>query len=46
VQAQFRHTKLEMTGRYIKEIPDAVRVAVESMDRELCQTNDQPGSIQ
>jgi integrase len=36
IQAQLRHTKLEMTGRYIKEIPDAVRAAVEKMDRELC----------
>jgi hypothetical protein len=25
-----------MTGHYIKEIPEAVRAAVESMDRELC----------
>lgn len=36
IQAQLRHTKLEMTGRYVKEIPDAVRSAVDSMDRELC----------
>lgn len=36
IQAQLRHFTLEMTGRYIKEIPNQVREAVESMDRELC----------
>ena len=36
IQAQLRHSKLEMTGRYVKEIPEQVRVAVENMDRELC----------
>ncbi len=36
IQAQLRHSKLEMTGRYVKEIPEQVRTAVESMDRELC----------
>ena len=36
IQAQLRHSKLEMTGRYVKEIPEQVRAAVESMDRELC----------
>jgi integrase len=36
IQAQLRHTRLEMTGRYVKEIPDQVRLAVENMDRELC----------
>jgi integrase len=46
IQAQLRHTKLEMTGRYIKEIPEAVRAAVESMDRELCQATEQLGSLQ
>ena len=46
IQAQLRHAKLEMTGRYIKEIPEAVRAAVESMDRELCQDSEQPSSIQ
>jgi integrase len=45
IQAQLRHAKLEMTGRYIKEISEAVRAAVESMDRELCQA-EQPGSVQ
>jgi integrase len=36
IQAQLRHSRLEMTGRYVKEIPDEVRAAVENMDRELC----------
>jgi integrase len=35
-QAQLRHTKLAMTGLYMKEIPAEVRQAVESMDAELC----------
>lgn len=36
IQAQLRHSKLEMTGRYVKEIPDQVRAAVQKMDGELC----------
>ncbi len=36
IQAQLRHSKLEMTGRYVKEIPEQVRAAVDRMDRELC----------
>ena len=36
IQAQLRHSRLEMTGRYVKEIPEQVRTAVDSMDRELC----------
>ncbi len=36
IQAQLRHSKLEMTARYVKEIPEQVRAAVDSMDRELC----------
>jgi integrase len=40
IQAQLRHSRLEMTGRYVKEIPDQVRAAVESMDRELCPGNE------
>jgi len=36
IQAQLRHSKLEMTGRYVKEIPAQVRAAVDSMDREFC----------
>ncbi len=46
IQAQLRHTRLEMTGHYIKEIPEAVRAAVESMDRELCQATKQPTAVQ
>jgi integrase len=46
IQAQLRHSKLEMTGRYIKEIPDQVRAAVDSMDRELCQGTGQLGTLQ
>lgn len=46
IQAQLRHSKLEMTGRYVKEIPDQVRAAVESMDRELCDGTEQRGSLQ
>ncbi len=34
IQAQLRHSRLEMTGRYVKEIPGQVRAAVESMDCE------------
>ena len=33
---QLRHTKLSVTGVYMKEIPAEVREAVESMDAELC----------
>ena len=36
IQAQLRHARLEMTGRYVKEIPEQVRAAVDRMDRELC----------
>jgi len=46
IQAQLRHTKLEMTGRYVKEIPDQVRIAVESMDRELCDGTAHEGPLQ
>jgi hypothetical protein len=46
IQAQLRHTKSEMTGPYIKEIPEAVRAAVESMDRELCQVTEELGPVQ
>jgi integrase len=45
IQAQLRHSRLEMTGRYVKEIPEQVRAAVESMDRELCQA-EQKGIVQ
>jgi integrase len=46
IQAQLRHTKLEMTGRYVKEIPDQVRSAVDRMDRELCQEDDSRSRVQ
>ena len=50
-QAQLRHSKLEMTGWYMKEIPESVRAAVEKMDADLCaapteKPNDKRGSIQ
>jgi len=46
IQAQLRHSRLEMTGRYIKEIPEQVRAAVESMDRELCQGTEAEATVQ
>jgi integrase len=46
IQAQLRHSRLEMTGRYVKEIPDQVRVAVDSMDRELCPETGQKRTVQ
>ena len=46
IQAQLRHSKLEMTGRYIKEIPAQVRAAVDRMDHELCQGTEQEGTVQ
>ena len=36
-QTQLRHSKLDMTGWYMKEIPDRVRAAVERMDTDLCR---------
>jgi hypothetical protein len=36
-QAQLRHSKLEMTGWYMKQIPETVRAAVEKMDTDLCR---------
>ena len=36
-QAQLRHSKLEMTGWYMREIPESVRAAVEQMDAEICK---------
>jgi integrase len=41
-QTQLRHSKLEMTGWYIKEIPETVRVAVEKMDTDLCRVAETP----
>src|SRR5262245_35428310 len=46
IQAQLRHSKLEMTGRYVKETPERVRAAVESMDQELCQQREGVGGVQ
>jgi integrase len=46
IQAQLRHSRLEMTGRYVKEIPDQVRAAVENMDTELCPGTKQEGPVQ
>ena len=36
-QAQLRHSNLEMTGWYMREIPESVRSAVAEMDAEICQ---------
>ena len=36
-QAQLRHSKLEMTGWYMRDIPESVRSAVAEMDAEICQ---------
>jgi integrase len=36
-QAQLRHSKLEMTGWYMREIPESVRSAVAEMDAEICR---------
>lgn len=41
-QTQLRHSKLEMTGWYMKEIPDRVRKAVERMDTDLCRKIEEP----
>jgi len=37
-QAQLRHSKLRMTGWYMREIPESVRTAVPEMDAEICRT--------
>jgi integrase len=39
-QAQLRHSKLEMTGWYMREIPESVRTAVAEMDTEICQATE------
>ena len=39
-QAQLRHSKLEMTGWYMRDIPESVRSAVAEMDAEVCQTTE------
>lgn len=49
-QAQLRHSKLEMTGWYMKQIPETVRAAVEKMDADVCRVEtpepETGGSIQ
>jgi integrase len=51
-QAQLRHSKLEMTGWYMRDIPESVRAAVEEMDAEICKAVDSksnpvdPGRLQ
>jgi integrase len=35
-QAHLRHSELAMTGLYMKEIPEQIRDAVESLYAELC----------
>ena len=39
-QAQLRHSKLEMTGWYMRDIPESVRSAVAEMDAEICQATE------
>jgi len=41
-QAQLRHSLLSMTGLYIKEIPEQVKAAVESLDAALCSDVNSP----
>jgi len=38
-QAHLRHSELAMTGLYMKEIPEQVKAAVESLDATLCPNN-------
>ena len=51
-QAQLRHSRLEMTGWYMRDIPESVRSAVEHMDAEISKvvesnpTAGDPGSVQ
>ena len=46
------HSKLEMTGWYMRDIPESVRSAVEHMDAEISKvvesnpTAGDPGSVQ
>ena len=39
-RAQLRHSKLEMTGFYMKEILGSARAAVERMDADICKVDD------
>jgi integrase len=43
IQAQLRHSKLEMTGRYVKEIRTTSVQAVEGTDPELGHGTEQSG---
>jgi integrase len=45
-QTQLRHTQLAMTGRYIKQIPEEVRSAVQAMDEKLCAGTAEKGLVQ
>jgi len=36
-QTQLRHSRMEMTGWYMRAIPEGVRAAVERMDADLCR---------
>lgn len=38
-QAQLRHSRLEMTGWYMKQIPETVRAAVEKMDADISRAD-------
>jgi len=41
-QAHLRHSALAMTGLYMKEIPEQVKAAVESLDTTLCSDVNSP----
>jgi integrase len=44
-QAQLRHSTLEMTGWYMREIPESVRTAVAELDAEICQATTESRSL-
>jgi integrase len=44
-QAQLRHSTLEMTGWYMREIPESVRTAVAELDAEVCQATTESNSV-
>ena len=39
---QLRHCKLDMTGWYMKQIPESMGAAVEKMDADLCASACEP----
>jgi integrase len=51
-RSQLRHSKLEMTGWYMRAMPESVRAAVEHMDAEISKvvesnpTPAEPGRVQ